>query len=277
MKVEDLKTVSHFDTDTITDSADVAFLGDTIANVSCIQNQEMFKDFRFVTERYADFDGPEMREVMFVGGVWNFVVLFVVMILMVINKFYTQSRFIPQMSVSFQNTGSEKIMRENSSFVNIVSLSTIISFVLLLSLFVQRTFLIYGNNRILHDNMNFYVDVAVAVAMIFVMNYLLVLFYGWLFKAETLLFVHVNLHVSAMSADNLMLLPMILILLFYPYKAFLVIGIIIMAILYIIRLVKFFNEVRMLPKLNFVNIFLYLCTIEILPVVVIVKMIWIVM
>ena len=143
----------------------------------------------------------------------------------------------------------------------------------MLSLFVQKIFIVYGGNRILHDNFNFFIDVATCVAAVFVFNYLLTTFYGWLFKVDALIHLHFTSHVSAMATSNLFLMPIILLLFFHPYKLFLIISLILIVVFFIITFAKLLIEVRMLSKLNFVNIFLYLCTVEILPVLVISKMI----
>ncbi|MBO5854055.1 MAG: DUF4271 domain-containing protein, partial [Bacteroidales bacterium] len=92
-------------------------------------------------------------------------------------------------------------------------------------------------------------------------------------KTSALLHFHVNLHISTMATTNVILMPMMLILFFYPYKFLCVIIIAILLILFSIRFVKLLIEVRMLSKLNFVNIFLYLCTVEILPILIIFKMV----
>ena len=135
-----------------------------------------------------------------------------------------------------------------------------------------------GENRFddqifIYFNISFFFDVVVVTATIFIFNYLLTLFYSWLLKTSALLHFHVNLHISTMATTNVILMPMMLILFFYPYKFLCVIIIAILLILFSIRFVKLLIEVRMLSKLNFVNIFLYLCTVEILPILIIFKMV----
>ena len=232
-----------------------------------------FKDFKFVTEQCAKFEGPKERDVTYISAAWNFVVLFVVLILMVLNKFMSPQRLSSVISMPFQNGSSDRTMRDSQSFFTPVSFSTIISSILMLSLFVQKIFIVYGENRILHDNFDFFIDVAICVSTIFVFTYLLTAFYGWMFKTDSLIYFHFTSHVSAMATCNLLLMPIILLLFFHPYKFFLVFTLVILGVFFIITFIKLLIEVRMLSKLNFVNIFLYLCTVEILPILVISKMI----
>ena len=94
-------------------------------------------------------------------------VLFVVMVIVVLNKFFAPGRYASIMSMPFHNGGNEKIIRENHSFFNIISLSNIAAFILMLSMFVQKIYVIYGGNDILHNNINFLFDIAAVVAMEF--------------------------------------------------------------------------------------------------------------
>ena len=241
----------------------------------CTELQEIdnqYKDFRFITETSGEWSGPQHRDVSYVSAGWNFTILFIVMIMVVLNKFLAPGRFASIIIMPFQS-GGEKMIRESSSFLNIISLSIVLSFVLMLSMFIQKIFVIYGDNDILHDNISFFFDIALVVTTVFIFNYLITSFYSWLFKNDALLSFHVNLHVSAMASLNLLLIPIMMVLFFYPYKFLCVSIIVILSIFFIIRLVKLLIEVRMLSKLSFVNIFLYLCTVEILPVLIIFKMI----
>ncbi len=258
-----------------TNSFNAILNNDTVAGfyseAQDVDNQ--YKDFKFITEKSGEWKGPQHRDVSYVSAGWNFLILFMAMIIIVLNKFLFPQRFASIVGMSFHNGGSDRIIRENPSFFNMISLSSVAAFVLTLSLFVQKFYVIFGGNDILHGNMSFFFDIAVVVTTVFIFNYLLTLFYSWLFKTDALLHFHINLHISTMTTANVVLIPLMLILFFYPYKFLCVIIIAILLILFIIRFVKLLIEVRMLSKLNFVNIFLYLCTVEILPVLIMFKMV----
>lgn len=240
----------------------------------CIENCELYKDFKFITEKLsAPYEGPVTREVTYVSAGWNFMILFAVMVIVVSNKFFAPDRFATILTMPFQSGGGDRMIRENQSFFNFVSLSIIVSFILLLSMLTQKFYLIYGGNNILHDNINFFRDITFAVTTILIFDYLLTLLYSWLFKSEGMLFLHVSLLISTMALSTLILIPTILLLLFYPYKAVFILILVILSILFAVRFIKLLIEVRMLTRLNFVNIFLYLCTIEILPILVMLKLI----
>lgn len=79
-------------------------------SVSC----NPYENFRFVAEASRQYEGPIEREVTYVSAAWNFVILFVVMILMVLNKFMSQQRLSAVISKPFQN-GSDRAMRDNQT------------------------------------------------------------------------------------------------------------------------------------------------------------------
>lgn len=264
----ELKTNNYHIEDVI-EMPETVFQNDSIVN-------NFYENFKFVTTTSCRYEGPMEREVTYVSATWNFVILFIVLIFMVLNKFMSQQHFSSVISMPFQN-GGDRTMRENPSLFNIASFSTIISFILLLSLFVQKIFIVYGGNRILHDNLDFFIDIATCVAAVFVFNYLAMSFYSWLFKTDALIHLHFAFHTSAMASGNLIFIPIILLLFFHPYKIFLILTLVILGLFFFATLIKLLIEVRMLSKINFVNIFLYLCTIEILPILVISKMIAIVL
>ena len=252
------------------DSTNIAFMVDTLNYESCIQNHEMLRDFNFVAEQSSCFEGPKEREVTYISASWNFMVFFVVLILIVVNKMLSQRKHVVSF---FQNKVGERASRESNSLVSVQALFVLISFALMISMFVQKVFLVYGGNYILHSNFGFFVDILLSVLTIFILNYLITSFYGWLFKTENLIFFHVSSLVSVMSMCNFILMPIILLLFFHPYKILLIIATVIIFVFFIIHMAKLLAETRMLLKVNFVNIFLYLCTSEILPALVIFKMI----
>lgn len=249
---------------------------DTIGKISAdtvVEALNQYKDFKFITESSGAFEGSKEREVLYVSAGWNFTIMFVMMVLIALNKFFAPQRFASIITMPFQSGGGDKMVRENHSFLNFISLSIIVSFILIISLLIQKFFIIYGGNDDLRDSFNFFLDVSSVVTLIIILDYLMAAFLGWMFRANAMPLLYVSLRVSIMATANVFLIPIMMALLFYPYKFLFTIAIVLLLIFMIIRLAKLLIELRMLTKLNFVNIFLYLCTIEILPLLVIFKMV----
>ena len=233
-----------------------------------------YRDFKFVAEKPDGFGAPQLREVTYISAGWNFMILFAVMILMVVKRYFTSQNVFGTGKLPFQRGNVDKNLRETASSSMLVYASVIISSILLLSLFLQKTLVIYGANKILYDNFGFYTDVMCAVSAFFIFNYLLMTFYSWMFNNRNLLLYHVNLHISNLELVNMALVPILMILFFYPYKFLCILCVVLMLLVYVVRFINFFVEIRLLSKVSFVNIFLYLCTLEIIPIMVMFKMIY---
>ena len=94
------------------DTLKYVFSNDTVVGfghqVQEVDNQ--YKDFKFITQKSGEWHGPQLRDVSFVSAGWNFMVLFVVMIVVVLNKFFAPGRYASMMAMIFQNGGNEKII-----------------------------------------------------------------------------------------------------------------------------------------------------------------------
>lgn len=241
-----------------------------------IKGSNQYGDFKFVTEKSDGFGSPHLREVTYISAGWNFMILFAVMIMVVIGRFVNSHKIFYNVKSPFQHAGIDKSVRDTMSSSLLMYMLIVISSILLISMFLQKFLIIYGANRILYDNFSFYTDVVFAVSTLFVLNYLLMSFYAWMFNSRSLLMLHVNSHLSNLEMINIVLIPFLMVLFFYPYKSFCVICLLLIILSYVIYFINFIVEIRLLSKLNFINIFLYLCTLEIVPLLVIFKMIRIV-
>lgn len=231
-----------------------------------------YRDFRFVTEKPSNYQGPQIRNIHYIASGWNFIVLLFVVILFIFDKIITPQKLRALMTLPFQKGNLEKYVRENNPMSSITCFFVFISFIALFSLFVQKIFVIYTGNEILYNGFGFYLDVFTFITLLYLVNYLVTVFYWWLFKLSSISRYQITLHISTLALYDMVLIPILMIIFFYPHKIFCIIGMIIMIILFIIKMIKTLFEILFLSKLNFVNIFLYLCTLEILPLLAIIKM-----
>lgn len=230
-------------------------------------------DFQLVTENIASTLEPSLRVVEFVSPSWNFIVVFMAMLFMVLNKQLYNMRFHMMLSVLTQSHDSEKIMREWNPIVSLNGFMVFVSYIALLALIVQKIIVVYSGNTILYNNFGFYLDICTFIAMICIFQYLVVSLYGWLFRIEAATTHQEVTHLSTMTILNIVMIVFGLILIFYPTKLILIITISIILIITVIRIIKTFFEFRMLSKMNLLNNFLYFCTLEIAPISVAITMV----
>ena len=241
-------------------------------NDSIINGQ--YHDFKFVTELPSAYGGPVEREVTFVSAGWNFMILFSVLIMIVIGKHFNMQQMFYMMRSPFQKSAVDKNVRDVMSSSLLSHMSVVISSVLLISLFLHKTMMIYGANKILYDNFSFYIDIVCGVSAFFVISYLLMAFYVWIFDNGIVLHFYVNLNISNLEMVNMILIPILMILFFYPYKFFCIVAMLLIVMIYLMRFINFFVEIRLLPKVSFVNIFLYLCTLEVMTLMIMFKLVY---
>ncbi len=229
-------------------------------------------DIQIVTENLASTLEPTLRVVEYISPSWNFIVVFAAMLLMVVNKQLYTSRFRMMLSVLSQSSDGDRMTREWNPVISINGLTMFVSYVALLGLVVQKIILVFSGNTMLYSSFSFYIDVCTFIMALCIIQYLFIIIYGWFFGIESATTHHAVTHLSIMALLNIALIVMGLIMIFYPTKFILIIISIIVLIINGIRILKTFFEFQILSKMNLLNIFLYFCTLEIIPLAVAITM-----
>ena len=229
-------------------------------------------DIQIVTENVASTLEPNLRVVEFISPSWNFMIVFIAMILMVLNKQLYTARFRMMLVGLLQSSDSEKMTREWNPIVSINGLTVFVSYVAVLALIIQKILLVFSGNAMLYSSFGFYLNVCEFIMAFLIIQYLLVGFYGWLFGIEAATTHQEVAHLSAMTLMNIIMIVLGLIMLFYPTKIILIITSSILLIIIAVRIIKTFFEFQILSKRNLFNNFLYFCTLEIVPLSVAVTM-----
>ena len=230
-------------------------------------------EYQLVTENVATTLEPNLRVVEYISPSWNFIVVFAAIILMLFNKQLFTQRFRMMLSVLSMSSDCDRMTREWNPIVSVNGLTVFISYVALLALVVQKIILVFSRNIILYSGFGFYMDVCVFIMVFMIIQYLIVTLYGWLFGIEAATTHHEVAHLSTMTVLNIVMSFFGLIIIFYPIKIILIITSVIILIIMGIRIIKTFFEFQILSKMNLLNIFLYFCTLEIIPLSVAITMI----
>lgn len=229
-------------------------------------------DFQIVTENIASMVEPRFREIEYISPSWNFIVIFLAVLLMVLNKQLYTSRFRMILSVLINNSDSDKMTREWNPIVSINGFTVFVSYVALMALLIQKIVLVFSANTMLYSSFSFYLNVCAFIAMLCIIQYLVVSLYGWLFGIEAATTHEEVTHLSVMAILNIVMILFGLIIIFYPTKFILIITICISLIIIGMRIIKTFFEFQILSKMNLFNNFLYFCMLEIIPLSVAIMM-----
>lgn len=230
-------------------------------------------EYQLVTENVATTLEPNLRVVEYISPSWNFIVVFAAIILMLFNKQLFTQRFRMMLSVLSMSSDCDRMTREWNPIVSVNGLTVFVSYVALLALVVQKIILVFSRNIILYSGFGFYMDVCVFIMAFMIIQYLIVTIYGWLFGIEAATTHHEVAHLSTMTVLNIVMSFFGLIIIFYPIKIILIVTSVIILIIMGIRIIKTFFEFQILSKMNLLNIFLYFCTLEIIPLSVAITMI----
>ena len=228
--------------------------------------------FQIVTENIASTVEPNIRVMEYISPSWNFIVILLAMLFMVINKQFYTMRFRMMLSVLTQASDSGRMAREWNPIVSVNGLTVFVAYIALMALVVQKIVVVFSENTILYNTFSFYLDVCAFIALLCILQYIVISLYGWLFDIETATTHEEVMHLSTMSIIDIALIILGLIMIFYPTKFILIFISIIILIINGIRIIKTFFDFQMLSKMNLLNNFLYFCTLEIIPISVAITM-----
>lgn len=229
-------------------------------------------DFQIVTENIASTLEPNVRVVEYISPSWNILIVFIAMIFMVLNKQLYAARFRVMLFGLLQTSDSEKMTREWNPITSINGLTIFLSYVAVMAIIVQKIILVFSENPMFYDGFGFYLDICSFIMAYLIIQYLFVTFYGWLFPLEAATTHQEVMHLSTMTMLTIIMIVFGLVVLFYPTKIILIITSAIILIITAFRIIKTFFEFQILSKRNLFNIFLYFCTLEIIPLSVAVMM-----
>ena len=229
-------------------------------------------DFQFVVENAATVVEPTERVLDNMIPTWNIIVVLFAMLVLVLNKQLFAQR-LKMFSLSAKLADVDKMTREWNPITSLNGLSVVVVYIVLLSLLLQKIVLVFTGNRILYSGFDFYMDICAFVALYLVLQYLFVNLFGWAFGFEKASTHHEVSHLTMTALLNMVLTVVALVTFFYPTKIILILAISIILIITAIRIIKTFFEVQILSNMNLFNIFLYFCTLEIIPISVAVTMI----
>jgi hypothetical protein len=228
-------------------------------------------DFQIVTESLASVLEPKPRVLDNLIPTWNIIIVMLAMLILVLNKQLFAQRF-KMFSLTTKPADVDKLTREWNPIASLGGMSVAIIYIALISLLVQKIVMVFSDNHILYSGISFYLEICAFVALYLILQYLLVIFVGWLFGFEKAAMHHEIAHLTMIASLDAILAVFVFITFFYPTKIILIITAAIILIITIIRIIKTFYEVQILSKMNLLNNFLYFCTLEIIPITVAITM-----
>lgn len=196
---------------------------------------------------------------------WNLILLGLVLLVVVLNKQLYPRQFRQVLSVPRGAAHTNQLLREWSPLGSFLGVTSIIVYVLVAALFLQKSCVVLSRDVATYNSFHSYVVFLGCVAGWALLRYVVLYFFGWLFRTKDVVDRQVTVELSVSMITFILLQPVLWILLYNPYSAFVWIGLIIMSIANLMRLVMEFLETRVVVKDAPFYIFLYFCSLEIIP------------
>ena len=221
----------------------------------------------FITSGFEGVISPMERVTHEVVTGWNLVVLAAVLLLVVINKQIYPRQFRQLLSVPSGVAHTNQLLREWNPTSSFIGYAFFLCYITTVALFIQKTFVILSRDVMQYNSFNFFSIVLGCVAGWVVLRYLVYAIINWLFQQKDLVVRQTTVDLSISSYGFMALLIVLLLVLYIPNSFIIWIGIGILFVTTLAKMILEFIETRVFSKMPSFYIFLYFCTLEIAPVV----------
>ena len=221
----------------------------------------------FITSGFEGVISPMERVTHEVLAGWNLIVVAAVLLLVVINKQLYPRQFKQLLGVPSGVSHTNQLLREWTPTKSFIGYTFFISYVLMVALLLQKAFVIFSRDVTQYNGFSFFGILCGCVAGWVVLRYLTFAVVSWLFQQKDIVVRQTTVDLSISAYSFMALLIVVLLVSYIPNTIFVWTGI---GILFASTLVKLFLEVietRVFSKMPSFYIFLYFCTLEIAPVV----------
>ena len=224
-------------------------------------------DSTFVTSGFEGVISPMVRVTHEVLSGWNLIVLAAVLLLVVINKQLYPRQFRQLLTVPSGVSHTNQLLREWTPTTSFIGFTTILSYIVVIALFLQKAFVIFSRDVSQYNGFNVFAILCASVAGWFLLRYLILTIMGWMFRQKDVVIRQVTVELSSSTFCFLIISVILLLVLYIPNSIFIWMGIGILFAIALMKLFLEFNETRVFTKMPSFYIFLYFCTLEIAPLI----------
>ena len=221
----------------------------------------------FITQGFEGIISPMERVTHEVLAGWNLIVVAIVLLLVVINKQLYPRQFKQLLGVPSGVSHTNQLLREWTPTASFIGYTFFISYVMTVALLLQKAFVIFSRDVAQYNGFSFFSILCGCIAGWIVLRYLTFIVISWLFQQKDIVVRQTTVDLSVSTYSFMVLLIVVLLVLYIPNTIIVWIG---LGILFASALTKLFLEIietRVFSKMPSFYIFLYFCTLEIAPIV----------
>ena len=224
----------------------------------------------FITSGFNGVISPMIRVTHEVLVGWNLIILALVLLLVVVNKQLYPRQFRQILSVPGGPAHTNQLLREWSPMRSFLGFSFMITYIVVIALFVQKTCVIMSRDVARFNDFKVFAIISGFCAAWVLLRFLILSLAGWLFRQKEIVVRQTTVQISVYTLTFLLIQPVLWIILYIPNTIFVWIGIGLLFIAALMRFVIEMIETRVAVKMPPLYIFLYLCSLEIVPLLVLV-------
>ena len=219
----------------------------------------------FLTEGFNKVIEPLQRHTNDVLNGWELAVLAAVLLLVIANKRIYPRQFSQIFSVFRGTSQTNQLLREWTPIQSFINFSLQLSFILVLSLFVQKSIVVltFSNQ---YNTFNAYLLILLAATTITILRYVVMFLVEKIFNQHDVFDRQTAIDLAVKTVALAAMTPLVLLLLYNPYSPFVMTGVAFMLLAMLLRSVYEFVETRVFSKISSFYIFLYLCALETTPI-----------
>ena len=211
---------------------------------------------------------PRMNYELLQG--WDLAILGLMLLLIVLNKQLYPRQFRQILVIPGGLTHTNQLLREWNPMGSFLCVSFTVGYIILMSLFVQKSCVVLSRDIMQYNNFHVFGVFCAAVAGWVLLRYLTLHFVNWLFETKDVVDRQMTVQFSLSIIAMLVMIPLLLLLLYNPTSLFVWIGIVVLGVMAVLRFIIEIIETRVFTKIPVFYIFLYLCALEIVPLVTVV-------
>ena len=237
--------------------ADTLLSADTLCGDSLVPG--------FITTGFEGIINPIVRVTHEVLAGWNLIVLGAVLLLVVINKQLYPRQFRQILAVPGGVAHTNQLLREWTPSRSFIGFSFLVSYAVVMALFVQKACVVFSRDVSAYNGFRVFSIILACVAGWILVRHLILIWVAWLFHEKEVLPRQSTVQLSSATLVLLVIQPILWLVLYTPNSIFIWAGIGIVFAGALLRVILQFIETRLFSKMPSFYIFLYFCTLEIVP------------
>lgn len=229
------------------------------------------QNYMFVTEHAVSEIEPKIRIKNDVVSEWNLLIVLVSFFAIILFKQLYPRKFRLLYSASYGSNNLNQLLREWNPTKRFFGYILLVLYLFNISLFLKN-FFFDTNHSLNYSESELFLKIFAIFSIVYLSKLFLIFLLSWLFNTKEATKRYLTLSFSIALNSLIVLLSVLLVVMYNPFKIIYIIGIIVIVAFALYRFIKSFLESMSFTHFSAFYIFLYFCTLEIIPSLILLKL-----